>query len=556
MDGENQVKKVYKEPDPASLIVTKWLLWLYLLAFCVIYPFYYEDHYYNMGDAKWHFFKAITFFWDRGDYILPGLLMLVLACAVWYLITLGVRGELREKIRFSVTDGFVLAYLIVVTVSALTASDKSTVLWGFNGWYMGYMAQLSFVLIYFLVSRFFDESGSIIVLALAAAEITFLLAVLNRFKIDPLGIYDGNIDGTHYFVSTFGNTTWYGCYLTVMLAIAVYYFWDAKKLWIKIGAGIVTATGFMTAVTTDSDAVFVGLFGILSALFFFSCKDTRHFRNFWFVLLTGLASFKCIGVLRKLFPGRSVWLHEIPLFLSEGNLMWGFLLLTAAVCLLVCALERRGKLNLKVTGVLRRVYLALVFAGIALLVVYIALNSNGLLPEGLRSDSNYLLWNDRWGDNRGGIWSVSVLSFFRTIKDDFKTFLFGAGPDNFRVTTYHYFNDRLRQIAYNATDPHNANAVLTCAHNEWLCAFLNYGLLGGVAYLGIFVSAIRRFSARIRRFPMVTAGVLAVVSYFAFDFFCYQQIISTPLIFIVLGAAEYTITRSQRGLQKESPEGA
>lgn len=550
MVSENQNKKVYREPDPASLIFTKWMLWLYLLAFTVIYPFYYEDHYYNMGDAKWHFYKAITFFWDRGDYILPGLLMLVLAFAVWYLITLAVRGELREKMNVSVTDCFVLAYLVVVTISAMAAPDKSNVLWGFEGWYMGYMAQVSFVLLYFLVSRFWSEGGVGVFLALAVSEITFLLAVLNRFKIDPLGIYDGNIDGTHYFVSTFGNTTWYGCYLTVMLAIAVYYLWNGQKMWIRIAAGVVTATGFMTAVTTDSDAVFVGLFGILSALFFFSCRDAKHFKNFWLVLVIGLASFKCIGVLRLLFPKQSVWLHEIPLFLSEGNLMWGVLAAAVAIWLWVSYLERRDKLNLRVTGALRWIYIGIILAGITLLVVYIALNSNGLLPAGLASDSNYLLWNDRWGDNRGGIWSVSVLSFFKTLKDQPVRFLIGAGPDNFRVTAYQYFNERLRRIAYNATSPHNANAVLTCAHNEWLCAFLNYGLLGGIAYLGIFVSAVRRFSKKIGQHPNITAGVLAIISYFAFDFFCYQQIISTPLIFIVLGASEYIATRSKKEIKQ------
>lgn len=543
MVSENPNKKVYKEPDPASLIFTKWMLWLYLLAFCVIYPFYYEDHYYNMGDAKWHFFKAITFYWTHGDFVLPGLLMIVLAFSVWYLITLGVRGELRGKMRCSVTDRFALAYLILVTVSALLAPDKTNVLWGFSGWYMGYMAQLSFVLLYFLVSRFWTADGAGIFLALAVAEVTFFLAVLNRFKIDPLGIYDGNIDGTHYFVSTFGNTTWYGCFLTVMLAIAVYYFWDTEKLRVKIASGVVVATGFMTAVTTDSDAVFMGLFGILSVLFFLSCKDGRHFENFWLVLVVGIASFRAIGILRLLFPKQSVWLHEIPVFLSEGNGMWAALAAVLIIYILVRRLNGREQLNMRVTAALRWIFVAVLIAGITVFILYIVLNSNGLLPDGLSSDSNYLLWNDRWGDNRGGIWSVAVLSFLRTFRDQPVRFLFGAGPDNFRVTVYGYFNERLHQIAYNATDPHNANAVLTCAHNEWLCAFLNYGLLGGIAYLGIFISAAGRFAKRIKDCPVAAAGVIAIVAYFAFDFFCYQQIISTPLIFIVIGATEYLVTR-------------
>ncbi len=546
MTSEPNLKAVNKtKEEPTVRTLLKWALWVYLALFGIIYPFYYEDKYYNMGDAKWNFYKVITFYVRIGNVLLPGVLVLVLIFAVCYLAWLWGRGELQAQIswsKLSVLDKWILAYMIVVTISMILTPHKEHVLWGFSGWYMGYLTQLSFFFLYVLVSRFWSGSRLLVILSMAAAGIVFFLAALNRFYIDPLNIHDGDFENTHNFVSTLGNITWYGCFLIVMLAVGIYFFWAAEKKWIRVVTAFYVTIGCMSAVTTGADSVFAGLAAIFSALFYFSCTDRKRFQNFWLTLTVCLASFKFIGILQQAFPGHAVPLGEVATFLSQS--IWTWIFLAAFLLIWILTIRFESALSLRTIGRLRRGFFIALFLGIFLFILYLVLNTKGLLPESLRKDHIYLRWNDYWGDWRGGNWTMSILSFFRTLRDDPRAFLFGAGPDNFCYTIYTYFYDRVRRLAAGASG--NAEAVLTCAHNEWLCAFINSGLLGGLAYLGFFISALKRFGSRVQRSPELTAAALAVVAYFTFDFFCYQQIISTPLIFIIIGIGEHIVRRDEK----------
>ena len=108
-------------------------------------------------------------------------------------------------------------------------------------------------------------------------------------------------------------------------------------------------------------------------------------------------------------------------------------------------------------------------------------------------------------------------------------FLFGAGPDGFYTTVYTYHSEELFARW-------GENTILTCAHNEWLTQLINIGIFGGIAYIGIFVSAVVSFSKNSDKMPELIAPVMCISAYFAHNFFCYQQIICTPIIFIIIGA--------------------
>ena len=69
--------------------------------------------------------------------------------------------------------------------------------------------------------------------------------------------------------------------------------------------------------------------------------------------------------------------------------------------------------------------------------------------------------------------------------------------------------------------------------------------IGGGAYLSVFVLAIVRMLQNRKESPILLAAAAAVLSYAGHNFFCYQQAVCTPLIFIVIGAAEY-LSRNQK----------
>jgi hypothetical protein len=80
----NKVKKAAGELLSHRFV--KEILGIYLFLIFVIYPLYYEDAYYNMGDAKWHFFKWVT---------LAGVIIMF-AVFAWYQLYLGKAGKLRH----------------------------------------------------------------------------------------------------------------------------------------------------------------------------------------------------------------------------------------------------------------------------------------------------------------------------------------------------------------------------------------------------------------------------------------------------------------------------
>ena len=546
MNSASKNKKSADVYEPTSLLFTKWLLWLYLMAFFFIYPLYFENKYYNMGEAKWHFYMAITFGMRWGHLPVPGLLVLTAICAVWYLVTLLVRGDCHVRDlwkKMSTLDRFVFAYLICVVLASLVAPDKTYVLWGYDGWYMGLMAQISFVLLYFLVSRFCSPGAIFYVAAFAVSGIVFLIAVLNRFGMDPLGMYDGldmNVQA-HFFVTTMGNTTWYGCMLCVMLAAGLGVFCSAEKLWVRILSGAFCFIGFMSAVTTDSDAIFAGIFAMFIALLYFSFSDNRRFKNFWQALALCLASFKCMGLLQQAFRGRAVVLGNLCTFLSQSKVMWILLLIAAVLMITVTFLDGRDRLQVEKISWLRKMYLIVILAGIGLYVLYLVLNTTGHLPGFIKSSTNnYFLFNNDWGDLRGGSWKAAVGTIFKSFADHPINAIFGWGPDCLSVGVYTYYAEQLRAAF--------GDAVLTAAHNEWLNMFVNYGIVGGAVYLGIFVSAVRTFAREAAEKKELVPVIVALLAYFGVDFFCYQQIISTPIIFVMLGLGEYySLKKNSKG---------
>ena len=64
------------------------------------------------------------------------------------------------------------------------------------------------------------------------------------------------------------------------------------------------------------------------------------------------------------------------------------------------------------------------------------------------------------------------------------------------------------------------------------------GVLGAVAYLGIFIAVFRRACRAVAKEPVLIPFMAAIVAYIGHNVFCYQQCECTTTIFIMLGMAE------------------
>lgn len=536
--------------------VTGWILsrltGVYIFFMLGIYPLWYRDRYYDMDSAKWIFVRNVT-----GVYavlMIPVVIIYVIAChsakkksstASAGMSSASASGEHSDKgnggrlggaktwIRgnLSLTDIFAIGYAGLAILSAILTPYKENVIWGYDGWYMGLVAQLGFVLIYFAVSRFYSLDAVYLMIISVMMLPVWVIGVLMRFKIDPLGMYAG-VDEKYYinFISTLGQVTWYSSLLCIVYPVIIVMYVIAGRKWSRIWFGVYTAVCSMSVVTQNSDSAYMALGGIFAALFLLCIDDGDRFLRFTEAVIICLASFKCIGLMQLFFPDRAIELDRISVSMSQGIGTW---ILLAVVALLYLWLRMRDDTSViyRQASIIRRVTIILLCAYGVGLIMYVILNSRGVLPENLRSENNYLLFDDSWGNNRGVSWRCAADTYVHDM--DVIRKLFGAGPDGFAEAVYVNHTTDMNRFW-------GENTILTCAHNEWLNALINYGLLGCIAYIGIFVSAVYeciRYGRKNADGAAVYGIAIAVIAYMLHNFFCYQQIICTPIIFILMGMA-------------------
>ena len=500
------------------------------LSFCVsaymvvlfgLYPLYYQQGYTNMGEAKAFMIKKISI------YIIPIAVVLFLVYLVFNLNNIDWR-HLYKKITY--VDFFVLGYFVAVTISYLLTPYKDTALWGYPGWYMGWMSQLLFVLLYFFVSRFFKWNGDLFYILLGTSCIVFLLGILNRFQIDPLEMYTGVEMGNRVmFLSTIGQATWYSSYVCVVFPIGLFFFWQCRRKIKKILLGIYVFLGFATLVTQNSDSAYIAIALFLLVLFLFSFDDNEKLIHFLGVIVLALFAFKMMGLLQILFPDAAIKLESLSTFCSQSVVTLILLLLAAGIYVLLIWMDKREKLDAQRWKILPK--LVIIFAGVGVVAVLgvVWLTTTKNMPDFLSFlyKIEYFNFDTNWGNGRGFTWQWCgrIFSEYPVINK-----IFGCGPDCFADYGYAYYASELSSKW--------GNNVLTNAHNEWFTSLLYFGIAGCLTYIGIFISEIAACFKSALEKPFLIAIIMVIVSYMGHNLFCYQQLVCTPFVFIFIGMGE------------------
>lgn len=519
----------------------------YAILLFVLLPLCYRDNYYDIGDFKYELFSRMT----------TVLLALMVPALLFYLIS-----RLRAKAwsgtaffqrlsELSLIDRFVLLYLLACLVTFFLSpyqtflffgADASNPAWtGYNGWFMGLKSQLMFIALYFLVSRFFMKSWKwdLLIALIGSSAIVFLLGILHRFLIDPLSLYEG-IDSYYYalFLSTIGQSTWYSSYLCTVFPIGLFLFWHSGKRWQRILLGIYSAIGFASLVTQNSDSAYFALAAFLSVMFAFSFQSATSLKHFLEVLLIGALSMRFMGILQMLFPDRTVPVEKLSVFFSRSPLLWIVIFLLAFLYFLLAYLEINGRFQIGSVTCIRRLGLCLIAAVLPVGLLCVVLTTTGHLPSFLSSfqDFGYFVFDENWGNGRGFTWKYCISMFSEY---PLKLKLFGIGSDCFASYTYDYHADF---VAAKWGD-----SVLANAHNEWMNMLLTTGIFGLVTYAGIFISAFVIFIKEQKASIYLLAAAACIGSYFFHNLFCYQQVVCTPFIFLIIGLGEFVRREHTKG---------
>lgn len=500
------------------------LLMAYLFIVFCMYPFYMQNGYMEIGKVKYDFYKAITI----GAFVL--LVPLACLCTAFRIKRKEITGKNWLK-KISLTDWMVFFYGASVILSYLCSEYKEKALWGEKGWYMGLVTQLLFVLSYFLVSRFWEYEGKLLLAFMAAAAVVFGLGILNRFSVFPIEVEGANSS----FLSTLGNINWYCGYWSVLFPLGFMLYWVAEKSWLRLLGLLFTAIGIATGVSQGSASAFLVFGGLYIFVFCLSFQSIKSMKRFWELVIV------FCGVCQGLRLWR-IWMPEAFDYyagtLSDRMTMSRITLLGLGAALFIYMvlifLEKRKKTDMKRYKVLRQIFLLGIVVIIGVYVFLLYMNSR--IKGGIRfmGGLSALVFDSQWGSARGATWSAGIESF-----QNMSLFqrLVGAGPDCF----YPYMKsipDLAKRIAKQFD-----GARLTNAHNEWLTVLVNNGILGLISYAGIFISAVVRFlyyaerAVGEKRKYLYLFG-MSVFAYTIHNVVSFQQILSTPFVFLLMGMGE------------------
>lgn len=496
---------------------------LYIIALTAVLPLYTGGSYSQLGDSKYILFRNLSF----------------LCLGLWLAASLAERlsgrrtepagPEAEDKTSgsgeprfggklpgFSSMDICMLLYGGGVLLSACFSRYGETAWLGYTEWYMGAISQLLFVGIYFFVSRRFGGEGYPLYGWIAAFFLVTVLGILHRFGLDPSGLMDpfnsGDWEYSH-MLSTIGNINWFCGYYSVALAVPLGGYLKADKPWKRGLLYPVSLAGLFLLFIQGSDMGLVILAAGLLACLIWGIREAAVFRRT--LALTGGLFFliPAYGAL-----GTSMG-QEVIKALPADSIGWNVMNLrvwvpAGAACLLLWLFLRRleghgteklrRNLRLGLTGTL----LAAAAAGAILVLADFS-------PD------------EMWGSGRGALWRLSVRGFLRSSP---MQKLVGAGPDCFAEYIYTVFSGEELSFLTGRW----AGAIFANAHNEWLNHLINLGIMGTSCYLAIFVCGIRRYR---RLLP----GILALVMYGVASLTGFQQCLSTPLLFLMLGICENRI---------------
>ena len=538
----------------------------YVFVMLCIYPLYFRNRYFDMGESKFLFFKWFSM-------VGFGVITAAWIFRIFAHVFTGDKNEVsfEKAVKGAyISDYLVIAYLLVTWVSFLLTDYTEMAVWGFEGWNMGFYSQVFFVLIYFFVSRFWKKNEFTLIAALAVAVFTFQFTILQRFGFDPMGMYVGVATSSlEKFVSTLGQTSWFSSYAVLMVPFGFYYYIYDKRSTAKALALCFVSLSFGMLVTTHSDSAYIAFAFILLVFFCFAMRSNEKMFRFLEAFIMGLFSMRFVGWMNAGFPERvqKTMIEEEKLTKIATSSTPMLILLIASIIIyslfrfVLCKdrpwekkeekpqlrkpVQTGNKVKSKqpaaavpeqteteetkgfdISKYAKPVTIALIillFAGIACIVLCVVLVTNGTISSGPLAKVDYFHYGDGWGNHRGFNWRMAIRAFKNS---SLKDLLVGVGPDCFAGAMNKYCQPDV-SIYW-------SGLTLACAHNEFFNMLVTEGFLGVMAYLGIFISCFVRFCKNASKDELLIPLAAAIPAYVGHNFFCYQQCICTPVIFILM----------------------
>ena len=440
----------------------------------------------------------------------------------------------------SFTDWAALAFALSCAISTVFSPYLETALTGessLGGRNNGLLLMLAYTALYFMLSRCYRYKEYVF-LAMAFVNIfIYLLAVLNGFYLDPLGMLEAfrNTQSRVFndFMTTIGNKNMFSSYLCITIPVMITMFVNSTVNWHKAAYLLSASVGAMAVVVCDSDSAVLGLGAFAAVFFVLYLRRLDKLRRFLLALTIMLLSVKLLRWFSFLGGDNYKELTAIPGKIMLSGKSFLLIAVLAALTVLAYVLSLRfPKLTLPkaVPIVMASLFGAAVLAGAGVIVYFSAFNTE----TELGSWERLLRYSDAWGTHRGFMWNRSLEAFGGY---NFFQKLFGTGPDTFCYTFSPYFGELYERFGDGSTD---------AAHNEYINYLMNIGIVGLLSYLAFTGSALVRGIRAAKHDPTALVFASAVVAYLAQAVVNISVPIAAPLFIIFVSLCEAAARQSRK----------
>gem|GEM_PF-1376096 len=503
---------------------------IFLISIISVLPFYSTNGYAQIGTDK------NLFLFHCSKYIFGILLPLQIIYIIIYNVIYKPNIKMLIK-NIHITDIFVICYGIAILLSYLSTDFRNEATRGTEGWYMGILTQLIFLLTYFFTSKVWNRKNWVLALFIPVSTIVYIIAILNRFGIYPIEMQSARPQ----FISTIGNINWYCGYMVTLLFAIMYMYWfkDDYKFWQKILLLMYIAIGLGSLVTQGSSSGIFALFGVLLFMFIISINDSIRIQKYFNMLFALSSVCLLIYAIRQLFPESFTYKETATELLTNSFVPIVMFLVSAFVLAGVRICSVKFALPMKFFRFLRNIVLGMSIIFIIIFTGLIIFNTSNPGAISIFENSSIFTFSPEWGSKRGATWMASLMVFS---EQNLWKKIVGIGPDCMSV--YMYQSGSAELITFlNEQFP---TQRLTNAHNEWISILVNLGVLGLVCFVGIVSSSIYRFLKKSLNNKSLLTGIvgacgISVLAYTINNLFSFQQTLNGINLFIILGVGENII---------------
>ena len=532
-----QTKKAQPETQSESLLGAVLNVFLFFMfavfpLFVGIYangqfPFiHFDDGFFNIRHDKFYFFVTMA--------------LLAVVGEIMIIVTKS-SPEVRNRklgevfMPLSFTDWSAIALVLSCTLSTLFSPYPKLAFWGeinehgvSAGRNNGLFLILIYVLIYFVITRFFRYKEVVFTALAVSCSVVYLLTVLNGYYLDPLNMLEQFKDsqpGVYMeFFSTIGNKNMLASFICVTLPVSAVMAVLTESLWQRLIYLAASGLGMMAMIIGDSDSAMLGTAVFAMVFLVVFSRTTARLKRFFLTLSVMLASVGLLRLFSAAMGDNYKELGSIPKALLFSNYVYILLAVCAvltAVLYLVDGKKPGMRLPKAVPAALGALFVLAVLTGFGIFIYFSAIDTETPLGD----MEKLLRMNDAWGTHRGIMWLRSF-DIFADANPWQK--LFGTGPDTFYFAFEKYF-EQLAEYGNSSTD---------AAHNEYINYLITIGIAGLGSYLAFAGGALVRGFKAAKRNPAVLCCAAAVVAYLAQATVNIALPISTPLFIVFVSLCE------------------